>query len=75
MAIALSVAATSCYQVGQVMQKIGADRMPRLQFRLRQRDVYVAFLRSRIWLGGLFINVMGWAFFLKAVANAPISIV
>ena len=74
-AIALSVTATCCYQVGQVMQKIGADRLPRLQLRLRQRDVYVAFLRSRIWLGGLFINVMGWAFFLKAVANAPISIV
>jgi len=35
-AIALSVIATCCYQVGQVMQKIGADRMPRLQSRVCQ---------------------------------------
>jgi drug/metabolite transporter (DMT)-like permease len=74
-AIALSVTATCCYQIGQVMQKIGADRMPRLQLRLRQREVYAAFLRSPIWLGGLLITATGWAFFLKAVANAPISIV
>jgi drug/metabolite transporter (DMT)-like permease len=74
-AIALSVTATCCYQVGMVMQKIGADRMPRLRLRLRQADVYRAFLRSPIWLGGMAITTAGWAFFLKAVANAPVSIV
>ena len=74
-AIGLSILATSCYQVGMVMQKIGADRMPRLELRLRQSDVYRAFLRSPIWLGGLAITIFGWVLFLKAIANAPVSIV
>ena len=74
-AIALSVFATSCYQVGTVMQKVGADRMPRLQLRLGQRDVFRAFLRSPIWLGGIGVTIAGWVLFLKAIANAPVSIV
>jgi drug/metabolite transporter (DMT)-like permease len=74
-AIALSVLATSCYQVGIVMQKIGADRMPRLALTLRQGAVYRAFLRSPIWLGGMAITIVGWVLFLNALANAPVSIV
>jgi multidrug transporter EmrE-like cation transporter len=74
-AIALSVVATSCYQVGTVMQKIGADRMPRLGLTLRQGEVYRAFFRSPMWLGGLAFMIAGWAFFLRAIANAPVSIV
>ena len=74
-AIALSVVATCCYQVGMVMQKVAADRMPRLELTLRQSHVYRAFLRSPTWLGGLAITIAGWAFFLKAIANAPVSIV
>jgi uncharacterized membrane protein len=74
-AIALSILATSCYQVGIVMQKIGADRLPRLELRLRQHEAFRAFLRSPIWLGGIAITTAGWTFFLKAVANAPVSIV
>ena len=60
---ALSVVATCCYQVGMVMQKIGADRMPRLGLTLRQGAVYLAFLRSPIWLGGLAVtcDVTEWA--------------
>jgi drug/metabolite transporter (DMT)-like permease len=74
-AIALSVTATSCYQVGMVLQKVGADRLPRLRLTLRQAEVYRAFLSSPIWLGGLAITAAGWVFFLKAIANAPVSIV
>jgi drug/metabolite transporter (DMT)-like permease len=74
-AIAFAAVATACYQVGMVLQKIGADRMPRLELRLRQGAVYAAFLRSPIWLGGMAITLAGWALFLKAIANAPVSIV
>jgi len=74
-AIALSVLATCCYQIGMVMQKIGADRMPRLALTLRQSGVYRAFFGSRIWLGGVLIMIAGWVIFLKAIANAPVSIV
>jgi len=74
-AITLAVVATCCYQVGMVMQKIAADRMPRLELALHQPEVYGAFLRSPTWLGGLGITIAGWAFFLKAIANAPVSIV
>jgi drug/metabolite transporter (DMT)-like permease len=74
-AIALSVLATCCYQVGMVMQKIAADRMPRLGLTLRQKEVYGAFFRSPTWVGGFAITTAGWLFFLKAIANAPVSIV
>jgi uncharacterized membrane protein len=74
-AIGLSVLATCCYQVGMVMQKIAADRLPRLGLALRQGAVYRAFMRSPLWLGGFAVTTTGWAFFLKAIANAPVSIV
>ena len=74
-AIGLSVLATCCYQVGMVMQTIAADRLPRLGLALRQGAVYRAFLRSPLWLGGFAVTTTGWVFFLKAIANAPVSIV
>jgi len=74
-AIALSVLATTCYQAGLVLQKIAADRMPKLTLVLRQRHVFRAFLRSPLWLSGIAITAAGWVCFLKAVANAPVSIV
>jgi drug/metabolite transporter (DMT)-like permease len=74
-AIALSLVATCCYQLGAVMQKLGADRMPRIEFRLGQPDVVRAFLHSPIWLGGITVTTGGWVLFLKAIANAPVSIV
>ena len=67
--------ATSCYQVGLLMQKIGADRMPRLELTLRQQGVFGAFLRSPLWLGGIAVTAVGWVFFLKAIAHAPVSLV
>ena len=74
-AIGLSVLATCCYQVGMVMQKIAADRLPRLGLALRQGEVYRAFMRSPLWLGGFGVTTTGWVFFLVAIANAPVSIV
>ena len=74
-AIALALVATCCYQVGTVMQKLGADRMPRIGLGGGQRSVVRAFLRSPIWLGGLAVTIAGWVLFLKAIANAPVSIV
>ena len=74
-AIALSVVATCCYQTGTVMQKVAADRMPRIAFRLGQPEVARAFFRSRLWMGGIGVTTAGWVLFLKAIANAPVSIV
>ena len=74
-AILLAVFATSCFQVGLVLQKIGADRLPRLGLTVRQGSVFLAFLRSPIWLSGIAVNTIGWVFFLKAIANAPVSII
>jgi drug/metabolite transporter (DMT)-like permease len=74
-AIALALIATCCYQIGTVMQKLGADRMPRIGLGGGQRGVVRAFLRSPIWLGGLAVSTAGWVVFLKAIANAPVSIV
>jgi drug/metabolite transporter (DMT)-like permease len=74
-AIALSLIATCCYQIGTVMQKIGADRMPRIELGTRQSHVVRAFLHSPIWLGGIGVMTVGWVLFLKAIANAPVSIV
>jgi len=57
------------------MQKIAADRMPRLTLSLHQRHVFRAFLRSPLWLAGIAVTTVGWACFLRAIANAPVSIV
>ena len=59
-AIALSVAATCCYQVGTVMQKVGADRMPRIALARGQGAVVGAFFRSPIWLGGMVVMTVGF---------------
>ena len=74
-AIALSLAATCCYQVGIVMQKISADRMPPIELGTHQPHVVRAFFRSPMWLGGIAVMTAGWVLFLKAIANAPVSIV
>jgi multidrug transporter EmrE-like cation transporter len=74
-AIALAMVATCCYQAGTVMQKLAADRMPRIALRLGQPDVVRAFFRSPLWLGGIGVTIAGWVLFLKAIANAPVSIV
>ena len=74
-AIGLALIATCCYQVGTVLQKLGAERLPRIRLGGGQRGVIRAFVRSPIWLGGLGVSVVGWVLFLKAIANAPVSIV
>ena len=74
-AIVLAILATACFQVGIVLQKVGADRLPRLGLSVRQGSVYLAFIRSPIWLAGIAINTFGWVLVLKAIANAPVSII
>jgi drug/metabolite transporter (DMT)-like permease len=74
-AIVLAVVATTCFQAGLVLQKLAADRLPRLGLRARQGSVYLAFFRSPTWLAGMAINVFGWVLLLKALANAPVSII
>jgi uncharacterized membrane protein len=74
-AIVLAILATTCFQVGLVLQKVGADRLPRLGLSVRQGRVFLAFLRSPIWLAGIAISTFGWVLLLKAIANAPVSII
>jgi len=74
-AILLAIVATTCFQVGLVLQKVGADQLPRLGLTVRQSSVFLAFLRSRVWLAGIVINTFGWVLMLKAIANAPVSII
>jgi len=74
-AIVLAILATTCFQGGVVLQKVGADRLPRLGLSVRQGSVYLAFIRSPIWLTGIAINTVGWVLLLKALANAPVSII
>src|SRR5262245_35800880 len=74
-AIVLSGLATSCYQIGIVLQKAAADRLPRIGWEEGQRHALRSFLRSPTWLAGIGTMTVGWVFFLKAVANAPVSIV
>jgi drug/metabolite transporter (DMT)-like permease len=74
-AIVLAIIATTCFQGGLVLQKVSADRLPRLGLSVRQGSVYRAFLRSPIWLTGIAINTVGWVLLLKAIANAPVSII
>jgi multidrug transporter EmrE-like cation transporter len=74
-AIILAILATTCFQGGVVLQKVGANRLPRLGLSIRQGSVYLAFMRSPVWLAGIAIQTVGWVFMLKALANAPVSII
>ena len=74
-AIALALIATCCYQVGTIMQKLGAEHLPRIALTGGQRRVMRAFVRSPTWRRGLAVSIVGWVLFLKAIANAPVSIV
>src|SRR4029453_8868355 len=74
-AIVLAILATTCFQGGLVLQKVGADRLPRLGLSVRQGNASPPFIRSPIWLAGIAINTVGWVLLLKALANAPVSII
>ena len=74
-AIVFAILATACFQSGLVLQKVGADRLPRLGLSVRQGSVYLAFMRSPIWLAGIAIQTVGWVLMLKALANAPVSVI
>ncbi|CAK9870036.1 unnamed protein product [Sphagnum jensenii] len=67
-AVALTVAAAAGNNIGKVLQKQGTKGLPQLSLDLK----YGA---SRTWVTGVAVDIAGAVLMLKAVSQAPVSIV
>jgi hypothetical protein len=72
--LVLALASTVALDAGFLLQQRGAARAPALELR---RPVWSAgaLLRAPGWTLGFFIGLGGWAFYLAALARAPLSLV
>ncbi len=73
-AILIAVVATSLMNFGLALQKKGAAALPKIG-KEKGGKVFMAFMRSRIWVYGIFLLIAGWALYLVSTKFAPISII
>ncbi|KAH8936620.1 hypothetical protein BDL97_17G094800 [Sphagnum fallax] len=71
-AVALTVAAAAGNNIGKVLQKQGTKGLPQLSLDLK---VIKRYGTSRTWVTGVAVDVAGAVLMLKAVSQAPVSIV
>ncbi|MGH7864332.1 MAG: hypothetical protein ACREQB_05040 [Candidatus Binataceae bacterium] len=71
---AIAVAASALMAVGLLMMKSRAASLPAARGRQTLRAL-LAWLRDPIWIGGFGLQTAGFALYLLAVANAPISMI
>jgi drug/metabolite transporter (DMT)-like permease len=63
-----------CWDVGVVLQKQAADRLPAIALGPNLLSTLRAFVFSRKWMGGLIISGLGWGLFAFALNYTPISL-
>ncbi|MGH7948461.1 MAG: hypothetical protein ACREQF_04485 [Candidatus Binataceae bacterium] len=71
---AIAVVASALMAAGLLMMKSRAASLPEARGRDVVRAV-IAWLRDPVWIGGLGVQIAGFALYLLAVANAPISMI
>lgn len=71
-AVILTVAASAGNNVGKVLQKEGTKGLPQLCLDLKVIQKYGS---SRTWIIGVAVDVLGALLMLKAVSQAPVSVV
>jgi uncharacterized membrane protein len=72
--LAMAVAASMLMALGLLLMKGRAAELPEARGRETVRAV-LAWLRDPIWTGGLGVQTAGFAIYLVAVSNAPISMI
>jgi multidrug transporter EmrE-like cation transporter len=61
------------WDAGVVMQKKGADRLPRMAWGKELPGIIIAFFKNGLWLGGLVVSAAGWGLFAFALNYTPVS--
>ena len=74
LAIVLITLCALCWDVGVVLQKQAADRLPPLTLGHGLPAALKAFVFSGRWMGGLMISGLGWGLFAYALNDTPISL-
>lgn len=70
--ICLTLAATAGNNIGKVLQKKGTIILPPLSFKLK---VLRAYALNRSWLIGFLMDMFGAALMLRAISQAPVSVI
>ncbi|CAA6672812.1 unnamed protein product [Spirodela intermedia] len=70
--ICLTLLATAGNNIGKVLQKKGTVILPPLSFKLK---VIKAYALNRLWMTGFLMDIIGALLMLKALAEAPVSII
>ncbi|CAM6108389.1 unnamed protein product [Calypogeia fissa] len=71
-AVAFTVVASAGNNIGKVLQKQGTKGLPQLSLKLK---VIQSYLLSGTWLTGVAVDVLGGLLMLRAVSQAPVSVV
>lgn len=71
-AILLTVAATAGNNIGKVLQKKGTVGLPPLTLNLKVMRTYAL---SKTWVAGFCIDILGALLMLRAVSQAPVSVI
>ncbi|CAM6111856.1 unnamed protein product [Calypogeia fissa] len=71
-AVAFTVVASAGNNIGKVLQKQGTKGLPQLTLKLK---VIQSYLLSGTWLTGVAVDVLGGLLMLRAVSQAPVSVV
>lgn len=70
--IFLTIAATAGNNIGKVLQKKGTVILPPISFKLK---VIRAYLVNKAWLIGFLLDIVGAILMLRALSQAPVSVV
>ncbi|KAJ8750567.1 hypothetical protein K2173_015728 [Erythroxylum novogranatense] len=70
--IVLTLAATAGNNIGKVLQKKGTVILPPLSFKFKVIRAYAA---NKAWLIGFFMDISGAMLMLRALSQAPVSVI
>ncbi|XP_078428142.1 magnesium transporter, putative (DUF803) [Wolffia australiana] len=70
--ICLTLLATAGNNIGKVLQKKGTVVLPPLSFKLKVIQSYAG---NRLWMIGFFMDIFGAVLMLKALSDAPVSVI
>jgi drug/metabolite transporter (DMT)-like permease len=74
LAAALVTLCSLCWDIGVILQKRAADRLPPLRPGPELVATLGRFARSRGWVGGLVVTAAGWGLFAWALSATPVSL-
>jgi len=74
LAIVLITACAICWDIGVVLQKKAADKLPQITLGKDTPKILGKFVSNPYWMGGIVISGLGWGLFAYALNYTPISL-